>query len=493
MENSLERGLKLDAPASFSLARLEPELDSYVASPTELRRLHTIYYDTDDLRLARWGCSLHFRPPNEWTLKIPQPYEGAAPRRSEFVFRGDATHIPHEALDLATAYLRGERPEPVAELRTLRSRRHVRSPEGTDLADVVEDDVRVVDGANVVRRFREVEIELSDTAPDEALDVLAELLQDRGAGAPHRGPSNVPALGSSAPIPELPRPTIDNEACAGDLFRAALVSSAERLVHNDAAVRLGNDPEGLHQARVAVRRMRSDLRTFVPILDAQWAATLRERMRWLSDGLSAARDADVLLERLERQAQWLPDIDRHPKELVLHLLRGVRDAAYAQLRTMLRERRYVTLLEDILEAARAPQFEARAQEPARDLVPELMNDGWRKLRKAVRDRSRPPTDSELHRIRIRAKRVRYAAESVAPVCGRSAVRFANWVANLQTILGDQHDAVMSCEQLRQHVGGGDGAFVAGELTALERDAANEARRQWRRAWKLACRPRLRFW
>ena len=60
-----------------------------------------------------------------------------------------------------------------------------------------------------------------------------------------------------------------------DLVRAAIGASVQRLLLNDSALRIGDDPEGVHQARVATRRLRSDLRTFGPVLDELWRDALR--------------------------------------------------------------------------------------------------------------------------------------------------------------------------------------------------------------------------
>ncbi|HYZ16197.1 MAG TPA: CYTH domain-containing protein, partial [Candidatus Acidoferrum sp.] len=92
MQSMLERELKLEAPPTFSLARLEPHLDGYTASALTWRRLHTIYFDTDDLRLTRWGLSLRFRLHEGWTLKIPVPRDSRALYREEHVFEG----TPHQ-------------------------------------------------------------------------------------------------------------------------------------------------------------------------------------------------------------------------------------------------------------------------------------------------------------------------------------------------------------------------------------------------------------
>ena len=393
--------------------------------PSDAQRpMRTIYYDADDLRLTRWGGSLRFRSPNEWTLTLPPPAEALA-YSTEHTFHGARTAIPARALDLATAYLRGAVPRPVADLQLLRA------------------------------------------VPELALD----------PGEP----------------PDLVAPDVSGDTRIDDVVRATLIGSVQQLINVDVAMRIGGDPAAVHRARVAVRRLRSDLRTFRPILDEQWAATLRERIRWLGDALAAARDSDVLLERLERHAALLPDVDRHRKELVLNLLRGVRAAAYRQLGAMLRQPRYVLVLADLLDAVRGPIFNERAAERARDAAPALMDATWRRLRRAVRARGRPPDDAELHGIRIKAKRLRYAAEAFAPVCGGRAEKFAKRVANLQSVLGEHHDAVNSCDHLRRNLGGGDGAFVAGELAALERDAAFAARRRWLTAWRDVDRESSHFW
>jgi len=488
----VERELKLAPPDSFSLARMEPRLDAYVASPVTLKRLHTIYYDTGDLRLTRWGCSVRFRRGEGWTLKIPVPHDSAASYREEHVFAGDESAVPAGLLDLATAYHRGAALHRVAELRTLRTSRHVLSDAGEDLAEVVEDDVRIVEGMHVVRRFRQIEIELSDAAPDDALEVLGALLRHEGAGKPDPVAKNVRALGERAPEPELGVPELRRSSRVGDVARAAFAASVERLVRRDAVLRLQADEEAVHQARVAVRRMRSDLRTFMVVLDAAWACDLRERMRWLQDGFSTARDADVLLAHLRRRSELLPDADRRAAEAVFAPFRAARDRAYEHLGTMLREPRYAALLQDMVDAAKRPPFNAAADEPACDAIAAIVGDAWSALRKRVRARTRPPADRELHRIRIAAKRVRYGAEAVAPIAGERARALAHCAEAMQTILGDQHDAVEARERLHELAPDGEHAFVAGELAALAHRAACKGRAAWRTAWREAKRAHRRL-
>src|SRR5438105_15341635 len=86
------------------------------------------------------------------------------------------------------------------------------------------------------------------------------------------------------------------------VIRDALDASVQRLLLADPIARVGEDPEGVHQARVATRRLRSDLRTFAPLLDPAWVTSLRDELRWLGAELGGAREAEVLLGHLRNRA-----------------------------------------------------------------------------------------------------------------------------------------------------------------------------------------------
>jgi CHAD domain-containing protein len=278
-------------------------------------------------------------------------------------------------------------------------------------------------------------------------------------------------------------PELNPESSAADVVRAALHGALRSFLEAEAIARAGCTPTAVHRARVALRRLRSDLRTFAPVLDEAWQHTLRNRIARLTPAFAAARDADVLLARVADDLACTPDLERERAATVLRLVQGVRDAAYRQLGARLREPRYARARADVLAAAGTPAFTADGERPARDVVSIVMDDVWKRLRRAVRGRERPTDDEELHRIRIKAKRVRYAAEALTPICGTSAARFAKRAAALQSVLGDHRDAVAACTHLQRELAGGDGAFVASELAAIERDCARLARRRWKRVWQ----------
>lgn len=155
----------------------------------------------------------------------------------------------------------------------------------------------------------------------------------------------------------------------------------------------------------------------------------------------------------------------------------------------MRQPRYLELLDDLLIAAERPEAGERANERACDIGPVLLDTAWRRMRKCVRKRSRPPTDAELHRIRVKAKYVRYAAEALVPVLGRDAMSLAKAVERLQRVLGDQHDATIAASRLAEPSDGGRSELVAGELAQRERDAAEAGRFAWRTAWRTMKRRR----
>jgi CHAD domain-containing protein len=277
-----------------------------------------------------------------------------------------------------------------------------------------------------------------------------------------------------------------------EVIRDALAASAQDLLRCDAVLRLDRGADAVHEARVAVRRMRSDLRSFEPFLEDGWARALREEMRWLGDALGAARDADILVGRLGRDVEELPEEDRTRAYLALSPFRNTRDLVYEHIDVVIHDGRYAELLARIVAAGRHPVLGARAGESARFAIAEVMAASWKRLRRGVRERSRPPTDAELHAIRICAKRVRYAAEAAEEVCGPPARRFARRVQRLQAVLGEQHDAIVAEAALRAQAEGTQALF-AGELIVIEARRAAAARRRWRRAWKRAAEPGLRFW
>ena len=495
----LEREVKLGAGPAFHLPDLNGVVEGAVVNSPETVRLDTVYFDTADVRLARWGVSLRHRAGEGWTLKLasapPSPGQQDVLERDELVFQGGAKKPPEAAVTVVRAYVRGAELLPVARLSTLRRRVRLVDAAGARLAEVVDDEVSVRDGRRVAARFREIEVEvLGDQSDGGIIAALVARLRAAGAGAPDRTPKHIRALGPRAQEPpEVSSQPLAADASAADVIRNVLAESVASLLRHDPLVRTSSDPEAVHQARVATRKLRSHLRTFGPLLDAEWTDSLRTELGWVAMALGAVRDREVLLDRLRASSKSLPASDLRSAAALLKILEVEIEALRKKLHADLSSARYIDLLERLVTAAQAPTTLPDADQPAAAALPALATNPWRRLRSAVRQLPESPTDPELHRIRILAKRARYAAEAVAPVVGPAAEAFARAAAKLQTVLGEHQDSVTAQAWLRSAKISGRRAFVAGELIAMEHVAATEARNRWPALWQTLDRKRLREW
>jgi CHAD domain-containing protein len=486
---SAERQLTLSAAPAFHLPDLAGLAEGVEARPEQEARLETTYFDTPDLRLARWGLSLSHRD-RTWTLTIPG--RGADPAK-ELLFDGPVRRPPDEAATLVRAYSRGAALEPVARLSNWCRRVELVDPSGRLLASVVDDEISVLHGRRVAARFREVEIDL-EADGDALLTVLLDRLRRAGAGPADPVPRYLRALGPAAQgPPDVVVPKLPSEPAAGDVVRAALAAAIQLVLRHDPLVRLGGDPEHVHQARVGTRRLRSHLRTFRSLLDREWAEGLREELGWLAGELGAVRDGEVLYERLLVRVAALPPPDVRPAAALAESLASDVAAARVRLLEAMATQRYFDLVDRLVEAAAEPRLTEEAARPASAALPAVVRSPWRALRHAVRALDERPVDEELHRVRILAKRVRYAAEAVAAALGAEAARFGKLAAAVQEELGEHQDSVTMQAWLRGAAAGRRRAFVAGELTAMEVALAEAARDRWPAAWQRLDQPKARAW
>src|SRR5438034_4010481 len=483
-----ERELKLAAPGSFVVPDLTDDgLGVLAMQELPELTLTSTYYDSADLRLARSGVTLRYRTGEEtgpaWTLKLPAAGHDAS-ERDEHTFQGSPDAIPLEAAELVTAFVRSAPIQPVASLETRRRRWMLCSADDEALAELADDEVSVIDGTRVVARFRELELE--SRGPDlVALRPIANRLRRAGAVLAEPVPKAVRALGPRASAaPDVTSVEVSPDDAAAKAVQAALSAGLARLIANDPPTRLG-DVEGLHQMRVATRRLRSDLRTFRPLIDERWGRGLSDELRWLGDRLGAVRDPDVQLGHLSGTAADLrPGIDPYLQRLRDRQVAG-RDALLAALRS----ERYVSLLDRMVDAVRDPLVANRAHRRSRRELPKLLKRAWKRLDQTGSALSASDAEESYHAVRIRAKRLRYAAEAIGPALGDRAAalaRLAATAADLQDLLGTMHDAVVTRTDLHatlQEATDPDFAFAAGRLVERCRAAVDEGRRRYPRAWK----------
>jgi len=264
----------------------------------------------------------------------------------------------------------------------------------------------------------------------------------------------------------------------------------EQILAHDPGTRVGDDPEDLHDLRVAVRRLRAILKIAAPPLDDAWANDLRAELDWLGDALGPVRDLDVMLEHL-RKAQ--PDLGKEERLAFAPLLKTLERERTAHRRSLLaamKSARYVELLDRLEEAARRPR--TRSARPSADTI---AGSAFSQLRKAVQRLDRDPSDTVLHKVRIAGKRARYAAEVAAPGRGRRVARFIDAAKAFQDVAGEHQDAVVTAERLRALASEAEPgtAFVAGRLAERQEARRTGTRATFADAWRALERAGKRAW
>ncbi|MDX6429774.1 MAG: hypothetical protein QOE54_2140 [Streptosporangiaceae bacterium] len=493
MASHLEIERKYETGSGFSLPDLRdvPGL-SGVAEP----KTHTLiarYYDTEDLRLAARGITLRRRTGGEdagWHLKLPV---GKGAKQEIHAPLGPGTEtVPTRLSDLVVAYTRGRELVPVAQLETQRTERALLAADGTVLAELADDSVtaqRLGSAPNGAgwKTWRELEVELVDGSP-AVVKAVGKRLRGSGARKSRVAAKLDVVLGDEVSHVELPEAT----RTAGEAMTTYLARQTERLLGYDPLVRLADhDDDSVHKMRVAVRRIRSILRTHRKLLDRARVDPLDTELKWLADALGEVRDLEVLRARYTRQLAELLDTPREPAWLAA-MARDER-AARDRLRRTLLTPRYLALLDALDTFIADPPVTERAHRAADQEIPRVVTRAWRKMARAHDEADRLPAgrdrDGALHRTRKAAKRARYTAEAATLVLGKPARRLARGAERIQGVLGAYQDGVVA----KQHLAGiasrpdtaPDDAFVIGELAGVQRCAGTRALEDLPAVWKKA--------
>ena len=478
MKQTLERELKLDVEPGFRLPRLP-------GRPLAPRVFVSRYYDTPDHRLARHGVTLRCRIEKRqplWQVKLPR-----SAARLELELPGSSVRLPDEFGRLLRVYTREAVLGPIATLRTRRTGVLVHE-QARPVAEVVLDSVAVLDGRTVKRRFREVEVELVGSGDEEVLERVGALLRAGGARESEGTPKVFRALGLDFSIEVQPS---GPSATPLDWVLALMRTQLQVIRAHDPGIRLGEDPEELHQMRVAVRRLRALLRAARPMFASKPIEAIREELAWLGTVLGGPRDLDVLRDYLRGEVAALDSPDRSAGRRLLRRLDRVRVQAREDLLAGLDSPRYFTLLDRIEETISHP--------PVADVdvsLDEVAAREWRKLRRTVKSLPETPGDAALHEVRIKAKRARYAAELAATAVGQPAERFVELVKKLQDILGEHQDAAVAEARLRELAKEAPGErtdFVAGLLVERQHARRQAARTAFEACWAEVQRRGRKAW
>lgn len=429
--------------------------------------LDAVYFDTPARDLALNRITLRRRtggPDAGWHLKLPAGPDARTEVRAPLEVT-DGSTVPTELLDVVLAIVRDRPVSPVARISTVRQVRLLHGADDEVLAEFCDDQVtagRGADGTANEQRWREWELELAGSdATHGLMDMLCDRLLEAGARPAGHGSKLARVLDtSSTDSPAQP-------------LRRALAEQVGELLVWDRAVRAEAE-DAVHQMRVTARKIRSLLQAAPDSFGLTDDAPIVDELRELGDVLGVARDAEVLADR------YRTALDDVPPELVRGPIRQrLVDGAEHRYRSGLRHAlaalrlpRYFRLLDDL--DALVGEAPPAGREPAPAAVATAGKKVY-KAAKAARRAAGADRDDAIHRIRKRAKRLRYTAEATG------AKKVSKRAKKLQSLLGEHQDSVVSREHLVQQAeaahAAGENTFTYGLLYQREAELARDSRRQ----------------
>lgn len=509
MATEIELKLALAPEDAARLAR-SPVLASATRSKPQTRSVYSVYYDTPERDLARRGMALRLRKVGRrWiqTLKTAGKSSAGLHARGEYEAPAAAQLLNFTALAATPAAVLFAAPEFRARLHPAFVTRFRRSTRTVEIFPGEEAEL-AVDRGTVTAGEREtpiceVEIELRRGAPEHLFDFAQLLLKDVDLRLDNvsKAERGYALLAPQPPAPvRAAAPELDPAMSVPEAIRTVVESCVQHLQANEAGVLASEDVEYVHQARVAIRRLRSAFSVFRPVVPKAEVAELLQDLRALGNALGGARDWDVFV------TETLPAAEAaFPGHAGLAALRACaesrRAAARARARDAIAARAYTELLLELGSQLAAMPWrtaldaEARATEalPLPAFAARVLARQAKRVRKHARDLE-AHAPGELHLLRIEIKKLRYAAEFLQGLYGRRAVRqYLDGLTELQDILGRLNDAAVT-EHLLGSLGQvePDVVHAAGVVLGWTRARAEAGLDHLKHAWK-SFESARRFW
>jgi len=482
------------------------------------QRLDATYFDTQDLRLAASGLTLRRRTGGNdagWHLEMPPgTHAGSKVRLPPGRLPPGRTPrtVPTELQNMVWARSLGAPLHPVARISTMRTVRRLTDATGHVLLELADDRVTarrllLQDGpgeaAGAPTSWREIEVQLADGDSD-LCDQLDTRLRAQGLQTAPAAYELTRVLGAEDDARQQPAA---DDACltvkstAGEVLLTHIRQQVAQVQAQDLPVRL-DAPDSVHKMRVATRRLRSALRTFKPLFDGDVVRPLRAELKWLAGELGAARDAEVMRDRVRSavaEQSHDPAVRGGAEDTQAELTAAYR-TAHDRVLAELDSDRYHRILEMLHALAEQPPFTKRASAPAGKVLPRLVARSYQRLAQLVQEAGSRPSGSErdelLHDARKAAKQARYAGETVAPAIGKDATAFAQAMEAVQEALGEHQDSVLTRERLHhlaRQASSTEVAFLYGRLYAQEEARAEQSQQRFDAAWTDAGHKSLHRW
>ena len=204
-----------------------------------------------------------------------------------------------------------------------------------------------------------------------------------------------------------------------------------------------------------------------------------EKLGWLADVLGSVRDLDVLDAYLRTEIGKLDPTDEAAAGELVERVAGEREAARSAMLVELSSERYFGLLGVLDNITATPPVVSGGPS-----LKAIAGREFAKLQKTILRAGPRPSDEQLHRVRIRGKRARYAAELAEPLAGKRARRFVQEAKRFQDVVGEHQDAVVAEERIRALAGRRKAglAFAAGRLVERQGTRRAETRAALPAAW-----------
>ena len=485
-------------------------IDGLILEPRTTQEIFDTYLDTDDWRIHRAGFALRVRSESgttEATLKsLHSASTEVADRRelTETLNSPNSEAIQESAGPVGTRVcaVSGARTLlPLFELRTSRQRFAVRkSDEQRQLGEIALDET-VISRPHGEPRASMLRVEVEALTETHApLRSLVKTLRSNcalEAASDTKYSLGLKSVGLAPPPPEFIPTNIDASMTMVELALANLRHYLAAWHLHEPGARLGDDPEELHDLRVAGRRLDATLRQFRAYLPPALLG-IRATFKGVLSALGRARDLDVALIELQAFNRKLPKADRAALEPLKEHFMSERGRARAQMLSVLDSVWVRKNLQELAALLDAPVVapEVTATDLAPHASPGLIRKRFRKLRKRADRLGADSTATEYHEVRGQVKKMRYALEAVAALYGKAAVDMVRALRRWQENLGVQQDAAVAVQRLNALAAAkpkgipAETLFLMGRLAERHWGAARQARkrcatgyRKVRQKWK----------